>query len=138
MHRRPLGGGRRLAFLAAIILIVGCILPWSAVGGGVEQLPTVYRGLGDTSGLLSFLAALATLALIALPYAAGDQPVPVDRGIVFGVLAGAALLGVVLWIPNVIDAPQSLLPDRAYGFWIAAVGAVMLARAAGAGRQPPR
>ena len=43
MHRRPLGNGRRLAFLGAIVLLVGCLLPWYTVGGEGGLPATVYR-----------------------------------------------------------------------------------------------
>ena len=129
MHRRPLGNGRRLAFLGAIVLLVGCLLPWYTVGGDGGLPATVYRAF-DGTGIASFVAALATIALIALPYAAGDRPVGVDRGIVFGLLAALAIAGVVLWVPSVLEAPEGLLPDRAYGFWIAALGAIIMGRAA--------
>jgi len=129
MHRRPLGNGRRLAFLGSLVLLVGCLLPWFTVGGDGGLTPIVYRAF-DGSGIVAFLAALATLALIALPYAAGDQPIGVDRGIVFGLLAIAAIAGIILWVPGMLEAPEGLLPDRAYGLWIAAVGAIILGRAA--------
>lgn len=129
MHRRPLGNGRRLAFLGAVVLFLGCLLPWYTVGGDGGLPPVVYRAF-DGSGIVAFLAALATMALIALPYAAGDQPLWVDRGLAFALLAAAALAGLLLWLPGVLEAPEGLLPDRAYGFWIAAVGTVMLVRAA--------
>jgi hypothetical protein len=76
MHRRPLGNGRRLAMIGAIVLIVGCLLPWYTVGGD-GGLPQLTMRAFDGTGIASFLAALATLALIALPYAAGDRPVGV-------------------------------------------------------------
>ena len=131
MHRRPLGNGRRLAFIGALALIVGCLpfFPWYTLGGAGELSPLVYHA-ADGIGILALLAGLATVALVALPYAAGERPVAIDRGIAFGLLAVVALLGVVLWIPTILEAPEGLLPDRAYGFWIAAVGAVILARAA--------
>ena len=129
MHRRPLGNGRRLAFLGAVVLLVGCLLPWYSVGGDGGLPPVVYRAF-DGSGIACFLAALATIALVALPYAAGERPVGVDRGLVFLVLALVALAGVILWIPGVLDAPEGLLPDRAYGYWIAVVGTIMMLRAA--------
>jgi hypothetical protein len=129
MHRRPLGNGRRLAFLGAVVVLVGCLLPWYTVGGDGGLPALVYRSF-DGSGIASFLAALATIALIALPYAAGDRPVGVDRGVVFGLLAAAAIAGVVLWVPEVFETPEGLLPDRAYGFWLAAVGSIILGRAA--------
>jgi len=129
MHRRPLGNGRRLAFLGAIVLIVGSVLPWYALGGDGGLPREVFRAF-DGAGILAFFAGLATLALIALPYAAGERPVAVDRGLAFGALAVLALVGVALWIPNVLEAPEGLLPDRAYGYWITVVGAIILARAA--------
>lgn len=130
MRRRPLGNGRRLAFIAALVLVAGGLLPWYTAGGSDGSLtPIVYRSF-DGTGIVAFLAGLATIALVALPYAAGGRPVGVDRGLVFGLLAAAAVAGVILWIPNVLAAPEGLLPDRAYGFWISVVGAVMLARAA--------
>ena len=81
----------------------------------------------------SFLAALATLALVALPYATGERPVAIDRGISYAILAAIAVGGVVLFpltYPGILDALEGLLPDRAYGFWISALGAIILARAA--------
>ena len=132
MHRRPLGNGRRLALLGAIVVLVGAVLPWYGIGGQQGQLTALTMTAFDGPGILAFFAALATLALIALPYAAGERPVGIDRGISFGVLAGVALAGIILWIPlgGVLDAPEGLLPTRAYGFWIATVGAIILARAA--------
>ena len=82
MHRRPLGNGRRLALIGAIVLVVGCLLPWYTVGGN-GGLPELAMRAFDGTGIALFLAALATLALIALPYAAGDRPLGVDRGLSF-------------------------------------------------------
>jgi len=129
MHRRPLGNGRRLAFIGAVVVLVGCLLPWYSVGGDGGLTPVVYRAF-DGPGMATFLAALATIALVALPYAAGDRPTGVDRGLVFGLLALLALAGVILWVPGLLDAPEGLLPNRAYGYWIAIVGTVMMLRAA--------
>ena len=129
MHRRPLGNGRRLAFIGAIVLLVGCLLPWYTVGGDGGLTPVVYRAF-DGSGIASFLAALATIALVALPYAAGERPMAVDRGLAFLLLALLALAGVILWVPGLLEAPEGFLPDRAYGYWIAVVGTVMMLRAA--------
>jgi hypothetical protein len=139
MHPHPLGNGRRLALLGAIVLIAGCLLPWYTVGGDGGLPAEVSRAFAYPQGVLALLAGLATLALLALPYAAGERPLGVDRGLSFGILAGAALLGVVLWVPAVMDAPEGILPTKAYGFWIAAIGAILLARAAfEISREPPR
>ncbi len=131
MHRRPLGNGRRLAVVGAVLLIIGSVLPWYTLGGDGGLPQQVYRAF-DGTGILAFFAGLATLALIALPYAAGERPTSIDRPLAFAVLAVAAVVGVLVWIPqaNVLDAPEGLLPTQAYGFWVAALGAIILARAA--------
>ena len=96
------------------------------------------------AGLLSGLAAEhgARVALVE-----GDRALTFDEL----VAAAAALAGdlagwgvsrgdvVALWLPNVLDAPEGLLPDRAYGWWIAAVGAIVMARGAfEVSQEPPR
>ncbi len=129
MHRRPLGNGRRLAVIGSLVTIVGCVLPWYVLGGDGGLPQQVFRAF-DGTGIISFIAAVATLALVVLPYAAPERPLAVDRGLVYGLFAIAALVGVGLWIPNIIEAPEGLLPDRAYGWWIAAVGSILMARAA--------
>jgi hypothetical protein len=132
MHRRPLGNGRRLAILGAIALIVGWLpfFPWYTLGGNGELTPIVLHG-ADATGIVAMVAALATLALVTLPYAT-ESPVTFDRGLSFVILAVAALIGVGLFplVAGTFEAPEGLLPDRAYGFWIAAAGAIVLARGA--------
>ena len=141
MHRRPLGTGRRLAIIGAVVVIVGCLFPWYVWGVGSEALPTVEVRAFNSSGIISFIAALLTLALVTLPYAS-ERPVAIDRGLFFGILAVAALAGVVLMpftTEGVLGSPEGLLPDRAYGWWIAAVGAIIMSRAAfDIAQEPPR
>lgn len=135
-----------MALAGAIVLIVGCLLPWYTVGGGLGELPVALDGpsllpqaLKYPQGLIAMLAGLATLALIVLPYATGPRPLAVDRGIVFGVLAVAAIASLILWVVAVLPAPEGLLPMGAYGFWIAAVGSIIMARAAfEISQEPPR
>lgn len=129
MRRRPLGPGRRLALVAAVLLVLGSILPWYQVGGDGGLPAITYRAF-DGSGILCFLAGLAALALLALPYAMGERPTSLDRALPFGVLAVAAVAGLALWVPNVLADLSGLLPTRSYGFWLTAVGAILLARAA--------
>jgi hypothetical protein len=130
MYRRSLGPGRRLALVAALLLVVGSVLPWYQIGAGEGTLPAIVYRAFDGSGILCFLAGLATLALLALPYAMGERPAPLDRGISFGILAVLALLGIILWIPQVLANVAGLIPTQSYGFWMTAVGAILLARAA--------
>jgi hypothetical protein len=126
IHRRPVSRGRRLAVVAAVIMLVGCALPWYTFVGDLPLNP--FRAF-DGSGILVFVAALATLALVTLPYAAGDRPVGVDRWIAFGLLAGTALVGIALWPSSFLDEPAGFLPERAPGFWIALLGTLVLVRA---------
>lgn len=127
MHRRPLGRGRTLVVLAAVVMLVGCVLPWFTFAGDLPVTP--YRAF-DGSGILVFVAALAALALVALPYAAGDRPVAADRGLAYLLVALVALVGVVIWpIDLVGDYAAGLLPDRAPGWWIALGGLALFARA---------
>jgi len=132
MHRRTLGSARRLALVAAVLLVVGSVLPWYQVGGGAGQLTMRSFTAFDGIGFVSFLAGLATLALLALPYAMGDRPAPLDRGVSFAVLGVVAIAGVALWIPTsgVLADPAGLLPTHSYGFWLAAVWALLLGRSA--------
>ena len=66
MQRRPMGNGRRLAALAAVIIAAACFLPWwqSASDGG---LPALSGNAFDGAGVLVFFVALAVIALLALP-----------------------------------------------------------------------
>lgn len=129
MQRRPLGNGRRLAGLAAIVIIVACFLPWwgtSSEGG----LPALGGNAFDGGGLIVFFVALAVIALLALPYAAGDVPVSLDRSLSFLILALVGWLGLAVRAVDLgTTNAEVLLPQRAYGLWIAALGLVLLSRA---------
>ena len=131
MHRRPLGRGRWLAALAAVVLLVSCVLPWYTVGGG-QGLTALSTDAFQGAGILVFLAALATLALVALPYAS-DRPVAVDRALSYVILVVLGIAGIVLRLVDTLTSGlpiDGLRPDRAAGIWLAMIGLVVLARAA--------
>ncbi len=128
MHRRPLGRARILALTAAAVLLVASLLPWYRAGDGIGLPPLELRAF-DGSGIVVFLVALATIALVALPYAA-DRPVALDRAAGYLVLFLAGVAGAVLWpIELVVTYPTGLLPDRAPGYWLAWLGLAIYARA---------
>ena len=129
MNRRPIGRGRTLAVISTVVMLVACLLPWYSVGGGAD-LPAIGSNAFGGSGILVFVAALATIALVALPYAAGDRPIGADRWLFYLILAVAAWLGLLYWpLDKLGDLAGGLLPDRAPGFWLAIVGTIGLSRA---------
>ena len=128
MHRRPLGRGRQLAAIAAVVIIVACLLPWWRFGGG-DGLPATSGNAFEGSGIIVFFVALATIALLALPYAAGDVPVGLDRSLSFVILTIVGWLGLGIRVVDLGTAGALGLPDRAPGLWLAAVGLAILSRA---------
>jgi hypothetical protein len=134
MHRRPLGNGRTLAAIAGVVIVIGCILPWWRVGSadGLTQLSG--NGL-EGSGIIVFLVGLATLALVALPYAVGDRPTSIDRTLIYGILAivGWLALGARVVVLLLDDVFQFTEPAQVFtngpGLWVAGLGLAVLSRA---------
>ena len=129
MHRRPLGAGRRLAGLASILILAACFLPWWQTSTDLG-LPAQSGNAFAGSGVIVFFVALAIIALLALPYAAGDVPVGLDRSLSFLILAVVAWLALAI---RAVDLAATdigwVLPQRAYGLWLAALGLILFSRA---------
>jgi len=135
MHRRPLGRGRTLAAVSGPVIVIGTLLPWWKVGG-TPGIPVVSGNGLAGAGIFVFLVGLATMALVALPYAAGDRPVGLDRWLSFAILAVAG------WIAfgwRVIElaltgALQFASPAEVFtnspGLWVTGLGLVVLSRSA--------
>ena len=135
MHRRPLGRGRMLAAIAGPIIVAGCVLPWWQVGG-TPGIPLQAGNAFAGSGIVVFLVGIASLALVALPYAAGDAPVGLDRPLSFALLALAGSIGLTWRIVDLalIGAFQFGQPAQLFtngpGLWVSGIGLAVLARAA--------
>jgi hypothetical protein len=135
MHRRPLGRGRTLAGLAGPLIVLGCALPWWQVGG-TPGTTTLLTGNGfDGSGILVFLVAIASLAFVSLPYAAGDRPLGLDRWLTFAILVVAGWIGFAWRIVELtligafqFDQPVDVV-THGPGIWLAGLGLVVLSRA---------
>jgi hypothetical protein len=132
IHRRTLGRGRWVAAIASLVLLVACVLPWYTAGGGTG-IPSVSGNAFEGAGIIVFLVSLATLALIALPYAAGDVPIGIDRWQSFAVLAAVGVAAYLLRLLGLVTSPAgpgSLTPDRAPGLWLAGLALIALCWAA--------
>lgn len=130
LQRRSLGRGRLIAAGSAVLVLVACLLPWFRAGSPEAGIPSVEGNAFGGAGILTFLAALAVLALVALPFAAGERPVAIDRWWAYALLAFVAAAGIVLRVAGVqadIGTLEAFLPDRALGLWLAAAGTVGLA-----------
>jgi hypothetical protein len=125
VNRRAFGRGRLIVALGAVITLVGCFLPWWTVGG--EALPARSSTAFEGAGIVVFVASIALLALIALPYAAGDQPSALDRARFFAVVVLVGVIGLVLRTVQLAGLGALGLPDRALGLWLAGVGLAVAA-----------
>src|SRR5215208_1900422 len=100
MHRRPLGRGRRLAAIAAAVIIVGCFLPgWQFSG----DLPARSGNAFEASAILVVFAALAPGALFTAPYgrARGGS---IDRALSYVALNIVAWIGLGLRIVDLVTS----------------------------------
>jgi hypothetical protein len=136
MHRRPLGMGRLLAAVGAVLILIASFLAWYTAGGDAGGLSPIscnaFDGrCGTAGGMIDFIVALLVLGLLALPYAIGDRPVAVDRGLSFGLLTALGWLALAYALVSFLTQGDltGLRPDRAPGTWLAVIGLIVLSRA---------
>lgn len=120
MNRRTLGRGRIIVGIGSILALVACLFPWGQTAG--IGLPPERTGAFDGFGILVFVAVIGLLALIALPYAAGDQPMALDRPLAFWAVGVVGILGFALKVWQILNDGLLALPDRAMGLWLAGIG----------------
>jgi hypothetical protein len=129
MHRRPMGRARRVAGLAAVALLIACFLPWFGTSSDAG-LPPITGNAFAGSGVLVFFVGLAVIALLALPYAAGDTPVTLDRPLSFLILTVIGWIALALRAVDLATANvEVLFPTRAFGLYLAALALIVLSRA---------
>ena len=134
MHRRPLGRARTLVAIASIAVLVGCLLPWWTVGGN-GGLPVRSGNAFDGTGILVFLAAVASLALLTLPYAA-ERRISADRWPAYALFVVLGWIGYAwrafdLWSSGAftVHDPSELI-TRMPGLWVVGIALAVLSRAA--------
>ncbi len=115
-------------------MVIGCVLPWWRVGGTPGIPAETGNGLAG-SAIVVFLVGITTLALVALPYAAGDRPTGLDRWLSFAILAVAGWIGLAWRVLDLalIGAFQFHVPAEVFmngpGVWLAGIGLAVLSRA---------
>lgn len=139
MMRREFGRGRLIASAGALLTLVSIWLPWWRVGG-TPGLPE-RSGIGlSGAGIVILLAAVLLLVLVALPFAAGDRPMPLDRPASFVVVTGGGIVALGFSILQLFESGGLGLPDRSPGLWLAVIGVATMAwgTAEIASERPPR
>lgn len=142
MHRRPFGRTRLLAAIGALLMLAGCFLPWWTRGGD-EGLPVLSGTAFEGMGILVFAAAIATLALVTLPYAS-ERPVSADRWTSYALIAAAGWIGFAYRVIELfgnrafeVNEPTDIV-TRMPGIWLVLIGLAILARATYDMLQEPR
>ena len=134
MHRRPVGRARLLAVLSAAIVVVGCVLPWWT-RGGLDSIPAISGNAFEGSGILVFIVAMAIVALVTLPYAAGDRPIGVDSWLSYLILAIVAWLGLAVRVADLgfqgafVFREAAELITRGPGLVVVIVGLIIFSEA---------
>jgi len=134
MHRRPLGGGRTLAVVGGVAILVGCVLRWWRLGGE-DGIPALGGNALEAAGIIVVLVGLATLLLVALPYAIGDRPTAIDRWEAYALLAIVGWVGLGWRVLDLLASGAFRFGEPAQvftngpGLWIAGLGLAVLSRA---------
>jgi hypothetical protein len=124
-----------MAAIATPLIVIGPILQWWQVGG-TPGIPTESGNGLPGVGIVIFLVGIATVALLALPYAAGDRPTGLDRWLSFALLAVAGWLAFAWRLIELamLGAFQFSEPSQvithSLGIWVTGIGLAVLARAA--------
>ena len=125
MTRRALGRGRLLVVIGALLTLVGLVPQWWALGGTVttRQSGNGFEGVG----IIIFLAALALLALVTLPFASREGNSALDRPSAYVVLAMTAIAAFLLRVYQISQFGGLGLPPGSIGLWISGAGLLIVA-----------
>lgn len=125
MKRRALGRGRLLIVIGALVTLVGLVPTWWVLGGTVtmRQSGNGFSGVG----IVIFLACLALLAVVTLPYARRDGESSLDTPPVYVLLAFAAIAAFVWRAYEIYRIGALALPPSSLGAWITAAGLLVVA-----------
>ncbi|HEY8134544.1 MAG TPA: hypothetical protein VIF08_00770 [Candidatus Limnocylindrales bacterium] len=124
MTRRALGRGRFLVVIGALVALAG-IIPswWTRPLTGQDALSG--NGL-EGAGIIIFLAVLALIAVVVLPYAARDGDSALDRPASYVLLALMAVGAFLFRIFEISRFASLGLPMEAPGMWISGLGLLIV------------
>ncbi len=120
--------GRVLIGIGSVLGVIGAFLPWTFAGGEIG-LPVITEDAFDGAGILMFIAAVALLALLILPYASANGRSSLDRWVSFVLLAGLMVVGTVLQLVQLYASQTlKLLPvTDVLGLWLGVAGTLLVA-----------
>ena len=126
--RRGLGMGRLLVGIGSLLAVIGAFLPWTYAGGEIG-LPVITSNAFDGAGILMFIAAVALLALLILPYASASGRSSLVRWVSFVILAGLMVVGTLLQLVQLYGSGTlKFLPlTDVLGMWLGIVGTLLVA-----------
>ena len=142
MHRRPVRRSRLLAAIGALVVVLGCFLPWWT-RYAPEGLPALSGTAFEGMGIVVFAIAIATLALVTLPYAS-ERPIRADRWMSYALLAAFGWLALGYRVVDLASLRAFSFNQPADfviaipGLWLVLIGLAMLTRAAYEMRQEPQ
>ena len=126
MIRRSLGRGRLIIVLGALIILGGSLPAWWTVGGTVTQPESGNAFDFPSIAIVVFLAALAMMFIVVLPYARREGEAGLDRPLGYGLLALAALGAFAIRLYQIYNFDGLGMPDRAPGLWITGAGLLVV------------
>ncbi|HWH37958.1 MAG TPA: hypothetical protein VNT28_09285 [Candidatus Limnocylindrales bacterium] len=126
MTRRSLGRGRMIVVLGALVVIAGSLPAWWTVGGVVAEAQSGNAFDFPSSGIVVFLAAVAMLFVVVLPYATRDGDAAIDRPLTYGLLLLAAVIAFAFRLYQIYSFDGLGLPDRSPGLYVTALGLLIL------------
>lgn len=127
MTRRGLGRGRLLVGLGAIVALISMPFDWFKVGGVVTSITPIGGNGFEGTGILVFVACVALLAVLVLPYASRYGRSAWDRPTTYLLLTSLAMAGLVIRVIQLGGEGIIGMPDRAPGLYVAAAGLLIVA-----------
>jgi hypothetical protein len=128
VSRRALGRGRLLVGIGALSVLAGSVPPWWTIGGTVTAAQSGNAFDSPALGIVVFIAAIALIALLVLPFASRAGESALDRPAAYLLLAFVAVAAFLISIFQIQAEFGGVgLPDRASGLWLTGGGLLLVA-----------